>query len=291
MAKSAPTPGGRSTEIDVADDLFAGGPPAAAQAEAEKPPEQDRIPLVELPAEEKPKERPPLAEPEKEKPKDRKAADEPGAERVGLRGRKAKRTPLLLYYGVPAVGLSLILGLGWTFAFIIRQGLGPRAEAPKPVEQARVLPPREPPPAPPPAPPKDMRETLETLVPQAGPAQPSTAPVGKGDETGAGKVALEDPFFIPLEGGRRNGRDRSPTVFLHLTLTLSLSNQAATREVSGKRSVIREAVFSYFSRLSPQDLASARQREQARAGLTDRLSKEVVQGQVRAVYFEEFFTR
>ncbi|MEK6711493.1 MAG: flagellar basal body-associated FliL family protein [Nitrospinota bacterium] len=291
MARSASTPGGRSTEIDVADDLFAGGPPPAAEAEAEKPLAQDRVPLVDIPAEKKPKERPPLVEPEKKKPEGKKAAEEPGAEGMGLRGRKEKRPPLLLYYGVPAVGLSLILGLGWTFAFIIRQGLGPRAEAPKPVEQARVLPPREQPPAQPPAPPKDVRETIETLAPQAGPAQPSTAPGGKGDETGAGKVALEDPFFIPLEGGRRNGGDRSPTVFLHLTLTLSLSNEAARREVAGKRSAIREAVFSYFSRLGPQDLASARQREQARAGLTDRLSKEVVQGRVSAVYFEEFFTR
>jgi len=133
---------------------------------------------------------------------------------------------------------------------------------------------------------------MKVLVPTApGPVQPSISPEGKGGETGGGKVTLDEPFFIPLEGGRRNGRDRSPTVFLHLALTLNLSNQAAMREVAGKRSAIRELIFNHFNRLSPQDLVSTKGREQAKAGLVARLAREVVQGKVQAVYFEEFFTR
>ncbi|MBI2178602.1 MAG: flagellar basal body-associated FliL family protein [Candidatus Tectomicrobia bacterium] len=290
MAKR-PTPTGRSTEIDIADDLFQEQAAPPAQPPEEKGLERDKLPLEAAAA--PPKERPPLveeAEPGEAKPA-AKAVDEDldagGADRLE---RKEKRPSALLYFGVPAAGAALILGLGWTFALIIRQGLGPRAEAPKPVEQARVLPPREAPKAP--APPQDAREAMKVLVPGApGPVQPSTAPAGKGDETVSGKVSLDEPFFIPLEGGRRNAREKGPTVFLHLSLTLGLSNQAAMREVSGKRSAIREVIFNHFNRLSPQDLAGARGREQAKAGLLARLSREVVQGRVQAVYFEEFFTR
>ena len=289
MAKK-PAPTGRSTEIDIADDLFKEGAAAPPAPESGKPGlERDAGP-IEVAAPAPPKERPPLVEPEK--PAAAKAAvqapagdlDAAGAD---AGGRREKRPSALLYFGVPAAGAALILGMGWTFAFIIRQGLGPRAEAPKAVEQARVLPPREAP-----APPKDAREAMKVLVPATpGPAQPSIAPEGKGDETDGGKVSLDEPFFIPLEGGRRNGRDRSPTVFLHLALTLNLSNQAAMREVAGKRSAIRELIFNHFNRLSPQDLVSAKGREQAKAGLVARLAREVVQGKVQAVYFEEFFTR
>ncbi|MBI3127204.1 MAG: flagellar basal body-associated FliL family protein [Candidatus Tectomicrobia bacterium] len=289
MAKT-PAQASRSTEIDVADDLFAGGAAAAPAAAPAGPQlERDEHP-IEVAAPPK-KERPPLVEPAPEKkPAAAKAAEEADEdEEAGGAGRKrgAKRPSALMYYVVPAAGAALILSMGWTFAFIIRQGLAPRAEAPKAVEQARVLPPKEAPKAP-----ADPRETMKVLAPgPQEPALPSISPGGKGDETDAGKIALEEPFFIPLEGSRRNAREKGPTVFLHLSLTLGVSNQAALREVAGKRSVIREAVFDHFNRMTPQDLASPKGREQAKAALIARLSKEVVQGQVRSVYFEEFFTR
>jgi len=126
--------------------------------------------------------------------------------------------------------------------------------------------------------------------PKAAPAQPAAAePL---DEKESVRVPIEEPFFIPLDGkGKRNGRAGEPRVFLHLSLSISLSNKAAVREVSGKRSQIREAIFEHFNRLSLQDILTPKGREQSKIDLIARLSKEVHQGKVQAVYFEEFFTR
>ena len=50
-------------------------------------------------------------------------------------------------------------------------------------------------------------------------------------------------------------------------------------------------VFLHFNRLSSKDLDSQQGIERARQVLAVRLSKEIVQGEVRRVLFREFYTR
>ncbi len=123
----------RQTEVDSADDLFLGGDEedleAPAEAEAGET-EQDQAPFEtpDSPAEE---EEPPSALDE-----DFGAEEDYGEEEEGKPDKKRKKGfPALQYYAIPAVGVILIMALGWTFAVIARRGLIPTEE---PVKTAKV---------------------------------------------------------------------------------------------------------------------------------------------------------
>lgn len=195
----------------------------------------------------------------------------------------------LLYYAVPAVGAMLILSLGWTFAFIVRTAFSPLTEEQKPIGEARVIPPPQPKTAEP------MRPTLRVLVPDAPetPAEkPATGERGTIEEVPEGiQVSFNEPFFIPLEGGRTRRQKAKQTTFLHLSLSIAVSNEAAQREVNGKRAQIRAVVYNHYHHLSPADLRTLEGRERSRSQLMARLSQEVHLGKVQAVYFDEFYTR
>lgn len=311
----------RHTEIDRADDLLLSfddepGEEASAGTEMDSgesiPEEAAPSPL----AEEAPEESELVAE----KVKEEHGEDEGEADdEKKAPGRKRN---LFVVYGVPLGGALVIFAFGWTFAFIARSGLAP-PPAPKPEKTAlrqtlnipdpekstanlgkKVLP----------GPPKLELPEIKlsklsksskplTLTEKAGlpskgkgtrkfsppPGLITGPPVGKKEPLGF-SVSLRLPFYIPLEGGkRRAGADN--TTFLHLSLSLEMSNKAAASEVNAKASKIREAVFLHFNRLSPAELGSLKGIERTRQVLAARLSKEIVQGEVRRVLFREFFTR
>ncbi|MEE9239839.1 MAG: flagellar basal body-associated FliL family protein [bacterium] len=171
----------------------------------------------------------------------------------------------LVYYGVPAVGALLILSLGWTFAFIVRQGLTPPAK-PK-VASSKIF--------------------------ERSPAVNVFGRMGK-SATGDVTVPISYPFFIPLEGGSvgaKDGKKTKPTVFLNLSVNVLVSNRAAATEFNAKRTLIREEIFSHYNRLAPKDLETAESRERIRRQLIAKIGKKIVQGEVKGILFQEFFTR
>ncbi|MBT3352748.1 MAG: flagellar basal body-associated FliL family protein [Nitrospinaceae bacterium] len=112
----------RQTEIDSADDLFLGGdddlveePSGAEPTETEQ---DDATSFDEAPPSAEIEE----AEPEFEPEGDTEAQFEDAAGEKAPR-KKKKGFPVLQYYVVPAVGVVLIMSLGWSFALIARRGL------------------------------------------------------------------------------------------------------------------------------------------------------------------------
>ncbi len=220
----------KETEIDSADDLFL--------EEIEEPAPSTALDEDEVTVEVAPRE----VEEEKE--------EEPSH---------------LVYYGVPAVGALLILSLGWTFAFIVRQGLTPPAK-PK-VASSKIF--------------------------ERSPAVNVFGRMGK-SATGDVTVPISYPFFIPLEGGSagaKDGKKTKPTVFLNLSVDVLVSNRAAATEFNAKRTLIREEIFSHYNRLAPKDLETAESRERIRKQLIAKIGKKIVQGKVKGILFQEFFTR
>lgn len=136
----------RQTEIDDADDLFLGdddeeeesGEPAGAEPGET---EQDQAPFEpsESSVEEEEEEPPPEADEDYWEDEDEAPAK-----------KRKKRVPVLQYYAIPAVGVILIMALGWTFTFIARRGLIPTEEPAKTAKveknEDKVLPEKEPPP-------------------------------------------------------------------------------------------------------------------------------------------------
>lgn len=173
----------------------------------------------------------------------------------------------LIYYGIPAVGALLILSLGWSFAFIARRGLAPPVK-PEKVAKSRVL---------------KKRAPVFGAFGRMGNTLPR-------DVT----VPISNPFFIPLEGGSagaKGGKKTRPTVFLNLTVNLLVSNRAAATEFNAKRSLIRQEIFMHYNRLTPEDLETAESRERIRRELIAKIDKKIVQGEVKSILFQEFFTR
>lgn len=190
-----------------------------------------------------------------------KAREEGGAET-----QKEPEPGSLVYYGIPAVGVFLILSLGWSFAFIARRGLVPPVK-PK-VAKSRVLKKRS----------------------------PAFGAFGRVNKTLPREVTvpISNPFFIPLEGGSagaKGGKKTRPTVFLNLSVNLLVSNKAAATEFNAKRSLIRQEIFLHYNRLTPEDLETAESRERIRRELIAKIDKKIVQGEVKSILFQEFFTR
>jgi len=172
----------------------------------------------------------------------------------------------LIYYGFPAVGALLILSLGWSFAFIARQGLAPPAK-PK-LAKSKVF--------------KKQIPVFRTFG--------STRKALAKEVT----VPISHPFFIPLEGSLAGAKDRKkagPTVFLNLSVNLLVSSKAAATEFNAKRSLIRQEIFQHYNRLTLKDLETAENRERIRQELIAKIDKKIVQGEVKSILFQEFFTR
>jgi hypothetical protein len=172
----------------------------------------------------------------------------------------------LIYYGIPAVGVLLILSLGWSFAFIARRGLIP--------------------------PVKTKLANSKMLKKRA----PVFGAFGRMEEKLAKDVTvpISHPFFIPLEGGSagaKGGKKTRPTVFLNLSVNLLMSSKAAATEFNAKRSQIRQEIFLHYNRLTPKDLETAESRERIRRELIAKIDKKIVQGEVKSILFQEFFTR
>jgi hypothetical protein len=196
--------------------------------------------------------------------------DEVSAEDAGEEGEEGKQKEHapgnLIYYGIPAVGALLILSLGWSFAFIARRGLIPPAKP-------RVA----------------KTRTLKKRAPIVG-------AFGRMDKKSAKDVTvpISHPFFIPLDGGSaggKGGKKTKPTVFLNLSVNLLMSNKAAATEFNAKRSLIRQEIFQHYNRLAPKDLETAESRERIRRELIAKIDKRIVQGEVKSILFQEFFTR
>ena len=103
-------------------------------------------------------------------------------------------------------------------------------------------------------------------------------------------VSVRHPFFIPLRGdGRRRGA--SSTVFLNFSVNLLVSSKAAASEFNTKRAPIREIIYLHYARLSPSELSTPGRRERARRRLVAKLDRRIVQGKVRGILFQEFYTR
>ena len=193
--------------------------------------------------------------------------DEVSAGEEGEAGKQKEPEPgSLIYYGIPAVGVLLILSLGWSFAFIARRGLIPPVK-PK-LANSRILKKRS----------------------------PAYSAFGRMEEKLAKDVTvpISHPFFIPLEGvlaGAKGGKETRPTVFLNLSVNLLMSSKAAATEFNAKRSQIRQEIFLHYNRLTPKDLETAESRERIRRELIAKIDKKIVQGEVKSILFQEFFTR
>ncbi len=209
-------------------------------------------------------------------------------EKKGKKGKKGKSKgapSAIVFYAVPALGAVLILALGWGFAFIARSGLE-LPEPEKPPLQAQAP---QPPKAITPAErgtifalPSEIREKKEKRV-VVLPKIPIVE-VKQGIN-----VSLDHVFFIPLEGnrGKRNGETR----FLNISLNILVSNKTAANEVSAKRLVVRQVVYDHFNRLSYDVLSTPRNLQETRGQLVAKLSKVILQGEVRDILFGDLFAR
>ena len=74
-------------------------------------------------------------------------------------------------------------------------------------------------------------------------------------------------------------------------MNLLVSNKAAASEFNSKRALIREAIYLHYSRLTPGDLSTPGRRERIRRRLVAKIDKKLIQGKVRGVLFQEFYTR
>lgn len=316
--------GPRQTEIDSADDLFLGG----EEEEIEEPSAAEPAETEQDTAESFEEEPPPAALDEPEE-----AFEEEDGEKAAP-SEKKKGVPVLQYYVVPAVGVVLIMSLGWTFALIARRGLvRPPAEVAKSekVEEkiietkheaiVKVKPKRdlrtvkvpiqtkkegvvkgqegtfkanigvpEPEPEKKFTPPPRVQEGAvdEKSLPPLPEAPAAKAPPPEADTGPSLTVPVNHPFFIPLRGG---GRKKAGITFLNFSLNLLVSSKAAASEFNSKRALIREAIYLHYSRLSPADLSTTEGRERVRRRLVAKLDKQLIQGKVRGVLFQEFYTR
>ena len=316
----------RSTEIDSADDSFLADDEEKAPAPAAPTgTEQDTAELGD--AEDEPPPKPAAEEPPpslvEEVPEEEKEDEAPPAKK-----RRKTGPSVLHYYAIPVVGVVLTMSLGWALAFLARRGLKPPVEPVKTAkaEKKRVLP--EPKPVKNPK--RDLRtlrlpqrETKEgSLKDREGtfivridepvpkkPASPrkqlraasldqppkqlraaSLSPLKPVDTGETLVVSVRHPFFIPLRGdGRRRGA--SSTVFLNFSVNLLVSSKAAASEFNTKRAPIREIIYLHYARLSPSDLSTPGRRERARRRLVAKLDRRIVQGKVRGILFQEFYTR
>jgi hypothetical protein len=336
------------TEIDPADDLFGGGD-VEEEASAPEPgdTEQDsgfpEEPADAPPAEEIGEEDFEAGEPEYEAVAE--AEEDLGDEDAESTKKRRAGPSIIKYYAIPAVGAVLIMALGWSFAFIARQGLiqpeeplkTAKAEEEKPLlpdkpdknpkrdlmtipidvpEQAEkgvVLEGKEGSFIAKPAPPKrkfepqaEPPEGKEAPPEEAESARPprelTPLPAAPPPEEDTGEtltVPVKYPFFIPLDGGRsgrsgrkgRKGKKAANTVFLNFSVNLLVSNKAAASEFNSKRALIRESIYLHYSRLTPGDLNTPGRRERIRRRLVAKIDKQIVQGKVRGVLFQEFYTR
>jgi hypothetical protein len=206
----------------------------------------------------------------------------------GKKGKKgkAKGAPsAIAFYAVPALGAVLILSLGWGFAFIARSGLE-RPEPEKPPLQAQAPPlPKAITPAERgtifalPSEVKEKKEKRIVVLPKI-----PVVEIKQGIN-----VSLKNVFFIPLEGnrGKRNGKTR----FLNISLNILVSNKTAANEVSAKRLAVRQVVYDHFNRLSYDVLATPRDLQKTREQLVAKLSKVILQGEVRDILFDDLFAR
>jgi len=55
--------------------------------------------------------------------------------------------------------------------------------------------------------------------------------------------------------------------------------------------LIREAIYLHYNRLSASDLATPGRRDRVRRRLVAKLDREIIQGKVRGILFQEFYTR
>ncbi len=101
-------------------------------------------------------------------------------------------------------------------------------------------------------------------------------------------VPVNHPFFIPLRGGKGK---KAAITFLNFSLNLLVSSKAAASEFNSKRALIREVIYLHYSRLSPRSLLTTEGRERVRRQLVAKLDKQIIQGKVRGVLFQEFYTR
>jgi flagellar basal body-associated protein FliL len=320
----------RNTEIDSADDLFLVDDDGEEKAPAPAAPtgtEQDTAELGDAEDEPPPE---PAAEEPPPSPVDEDQEEDEGA--PPAKKRRKTGPSVLHYYAIPAVGVVLIMSLGWTLAFLARRGLKPPAEPVKTAkaEKKRVLPepklvkkPKrdlrtvrlpqretkegslkgregtfivridEPAPKKPASPPKQLRAA--SLDPPEEPPRrklraASLSPLKPVDTGETLVVPVRHPFFIPLRGdGRRRGA--SSTVFLNFSVNLLVSSKAAASEFNTKRAPIREMIYLHYARLSPSDLSTPGRRARARRRLVAKLDRRIVQGKVRGILFQEFYTR
>lgn len=331
------------TEIDSADDLFGGGDVEEESSAPEPGDTEQDSGFPEDPTDAPPAEEVGEADFEAGEPEYEAEAGEDLGDEDAKPAKKRRAGPSIIkYYAIPAVGAVLIMTLGWSFAFIARQGL---IQPEEPVKTAKA---EEEKPLLPEKPDKKPKRDLRTIpidVPQqaekeaalegkegsfiAKPAPPkrklepqAEPPEGKEvppeeaesarpprelafvqaapppeEDTGETLIVpVKYPFFIPLDGGRsgrkgRKGKKPGKTVFLNFSVNLLVSTKAAASEFNSKRALIREAIYLHYSRLTPGDLSTPGRREKIRRRLVAKIDKQIVQGKVRGVLFQEFYTR
>jgi hypothetical protein len=218
------------------------------------------------------------------------------------------------------------MSLGWTLAFLARRGLKNPA---KPIKIVKVKTKKENRVLPDPKPDKEVTQDSrmvrlprqeikedslkgrkETSIARINKPAPQNPASSKGPprkrrlvpSLGSAKsmetkealiVPVKHPFFIPLQGKERaRGRNNdTKMVFLRFTVNLLVSDKAAVSEFNSKRALIRELIFSHYARLSPSDISTPGRRQRVRRGLLAKLDRKIIQGKVRGILFQEFFTR
>ena len=78
---------------------------------------------------------------------------------------------------------------------------------------------------------------------------------------------------------------------MNISLNILVSNKTAANEVSAKRLVVRQVVYDHFNRLSYDVLSTPRNLQKTRGQLVAKLSKVILQGEVRDILFGDLFAR
>jgi len=102
-----------------------------------------------------------------------------------------------------------------------------------------------------------------------------------GGESGPGPTAPLDSFVVNLN---EPGQSR----YLKATFELELSDSRAADALERDKKSIRDEVLRYLSNLTVADTLGAENKDKIRAEIVARIDKELGQGKVKKVFFNDF---
>jgi flagellar protein FliL len=119
------------------------------------------------------------------------------------------------------------------------------------------------------------------IIVMPAPAAAAEAPSHGGGESGPGPTAPLDSFVVNLN---EPGQSR----YLKATFELELSDSHAADALERDKKSIRDEVLRYLSNLTVADTLGAENKDKIRAEIVARIDKQLGQGKVKKVFFNDF---